>query len=160
MAVCDDHAVVISNVRPARPADVAFLAAIDAAVNASPWSPGQFQGACSGALEATESALVLEQDAGVCGFIIFSQVLDEACIHNLAVHPAQQGGGLGRALVSAALELMKQDGARCCLLEVRESNVAARGLYAQLQFRLDGVRKDYYPVHNAREDALLMSRPL
>jgi len=96
----------------------------------------------------------------VCGFIIFSKVLDEACIHNLAVHPQQRGEGFGRSLVVAALALAKQQGVRCCLLEVRESNTAARGLYEALCFQMDGIRKNYYPTATGREDALLMSRQL
>jgi ribosomal-protein-alanine N-acetyltransferase len=103
---------------------------------------------------------VLEHGDRVCGFIIFSSVLDEVCIHNLAVHPARQGEGFGRSLVVAALELAKQQGAGRCLLEVRESSTAARGLYETLSFQLDGIRKNYYPTPTGREDALLMSRQL
>ena len=136
------------------------LAAIDAAVNPSPWHPGQFEAACGGIEDKAESALVVEEEGRVCGFIIFSCVLDQACIHNIAVQPALQGRGLGRALVVAALNEMKRAGAACCLLEVRASNQAARGLYAALRFQLDGVRKNYYPAPGGREDALLMSRQL
>ena len=147
-------------VRPARPDDAELLLEIDGLVNVSPWSPGQFATACDSTMAATESVLVWEHRGRVCGFIIFSTVLDEACIHNLAVHPAQQGEGFGRKLVVAALELAQQQGAGRCLLEVRESNTAARSLYEALYFHLDGVRKNYYPAATGREDALLMSRPL
>ena len=139
---------------------MASLAAIDAAVNPSPWRPGQFEAACGGGEETTESALVLEQGDSVCGFIIFSCVLEQACVHNIAVQPALQGRGLGRSLVAAALTAMKHAGATCCQLEVRASNRAARGLYTALRFQLDGVRKNYYPAAGGREDALLMSRQL
>ncbi|RLA48394.1 MAG: ribosomal-protein-alanine N-acetyltransferase [Gammaproteobacteria bacterium] len=151
---------VSGNVRPARSGDVEFLVEIDGLVNVSPWNSRQFAAACDGAVESTESALVLEHRGRVCGFIIFSSVLDEACIHNLAVHPASQGGRFGRSFVTAALEFMEQDGARRCLLEVRESNTAARGLYEALNFQLDGIRKNYYPTSTGREDARLMSRQL
>ena len=148
------------NIRPAQPADVSSLAAIDSLVNPSPWRPGQFEQACSEPCEAGESALVLEEGGTVCGFIVFSLVLDEACIHNVAVHPGQQGKGLGRSLVAAALERLQRENVRRCLLEVRESNVAARGLYQALHFQLDGVRKNYYATAGGRENALLMSRQL
>lgn len=148
------------NIRLAQPDDVSCLVIIDALVNPSPWRAGQFAQACGAPGENTERGLVLEVDALVCGFIIFSQVLDEACIHNVAVHPEQQGRGLGRALVAAGLAMMGSSDARCCLLEVRASNAAARGLYEALGFRLDGVRKNYYPASGGREDALLMSRQL
>ena len=151
---------VSAEVRPAQPGDARSLVEIDALANVSPWSPAQFAVACDSAIEGSESVLVLEHRGQVCGFIIFSSVLDEACIHNLAVHPAQQGGGSGRSLVTAALDFMKRDGAVRCLLEVRESNTAARGLYETLSFQLDGTRKNYYPRPTGREDALLMSRKL
>ena len=148
------------NTRPGRPDDVASLAAIDTAVNPSPWRPGQFAAACGGVEDTAESALVLEQGCSVCGFIIFSCVLDQACVHNIAVKPVLQGRGMGRSLVVAALTEMKHTGATCCHLEVRASNQAARGLYNALGFQLDGVRKNYYPAAGGREDALLMSRQL
>jgi ribosomal-protein-alanine N-acetyltransferase len=151
---------VPGKIRLARPDDVAVLAVIDGLVNSSAWGASQFAAACSGVEQATESALVLETEAGVCGFIVVSRVLDEACIHNVAVHPAQQGRGMGRYLVTTALDSMRRQGACRCLLEVRASNTAARGLYGALAFELDGVRKNYYPASSGREDALLMSRKL
>jgi ribosomal-protein-alanine N-acetyltransferase len=151
---------VPGKIRLARPDDVAVLAVIDDLVNSSAWRPSQFAAACSGVEQATESALVLETEAGVCGFIVVSRVLDEVCIHNVAVHPAQQGKGMGRYLVATALDSMRRQGACRCLLEVRASNTAARGLYGALAFELDGVRKNYYPTSSGREDALLMSRKL
>jgi ribosomal-protein-alanine N-acetyltransferase len=46
------------------------------------------------------------------------------------------------------------------MLEVRESNVAARALYENNGFVIDGVRPQYYKMQQGREDALLMSRRL
>jgi len=46
------------------------------------------------------------------------------------------------------------------LLEVRESNAAARALYAAAGFAVDAERRDYYPPRDgetSRESALLMS---
>ena len=45
-------------------------------------------------------------------------------------------------------------GARAATLEVRSSNVAARGLYEGLGFAVEGVRRDYY--QHPREDALIL----
>ena len=148
------------SVRPAQPGDEAVLANIDAMVNPSAWSEAQFQGACDSEKTTPESALVVARDNEVCGFIIYSRVLDEATIHNLAVHPQRQGQGLGRLLVDRAMQAMLQQGVRRCLLEVRASNEAARGLYGATGFRLDGERKNYYPTVTGREHALLMSREL
>ena len=76
---------------------------------------------------------------------------------NIDLHPAQQRKGLGCLLLESALLKMKNDGATRCFLEVRQSNAAARRLYAGNGFELDGIRKRYYPTEDGREDALLMS---
>ena len=156
--------------RPARPGDAASLSSIDGLVSASPWSPAQFAAACgragdcgatgSGVAHGGERTLVLACAGEVCAFSVFTTVLDEASIHHFAVLPARQGKGLGRRLLRATLERMKDCGALRCLLEVRASNVAARRLYEACHFQLDGVRKNYYPAQNGPEDALLMSRRL
>ena len=145
------------DVRQARPTDAQRLAAIDADVSVSPWSKRQFTEACSEINGEIPTVLVIGRRGRVDGFIVFSQVLDEASIYNIAIHSGHQGEGMGRELLASALDEMKSSGAIRCLLEVRESNAAARNLYARYGFELDGVRKNYYPTSDGREDALLMS---
>ena len=41
-------------------------------------------------------------------------------------------------------------------LEVRPSNSAAIALYRKLGFNELGIRKDYYPAKEGREDALML----
>jgi len=151
---------VSRTIRPACPADAKGLAAIDADVSFNPWSEQQFAVVCSATGGNRELALVADEDDRLHGFVVFSQVLDEGSIHNLAVHPAQQRRGLGRLLLVSAVAQLEQADARLCLLEVRRSNKAARRLYEGNGFALDGVRKNYYPTKGGREDALLMSRAL
>jgi ribosomal-protein-alanine N-acetyltransferase len=43
---------------------------------------------------------------------------------------------------------------------VRPSNQAALGLYQQCGFNEIGVRRNYYPAENGREDALLLALSL
>jgi len=152
--------VVPRAIRPACLADAGWLAAIDAEASFNPWTERQFALVCSTTGGYRETALVVEEDEFLHGFVVFSQVLDEGSIHNIAVHPAHHRKGLGRLLLEAAVvELIRAD-ARRCLLEVRRSNKAARRLYEGSGFALDGVRKNYYPKEGGREDALLMSREL
>ena len=147
--------------KPATPGDAPALAALDSLVNPCPWSERQFGDACAAqAAAGAERALVVSTDAQALGFVVYSRVLDEACIHNIAVHPSRQGCGLGRLLLDAALRRVMGEGATRCHLEVRASNGAARALYEKLGFRLDGLRKNYYTTAAGREDALLMSLPL
>jgi ribosomal-protein-alanine N-acetyltransferase len=151
---------VLRKVRPASPADAGSLAAIDVNVNINPWNARQFAAACSEANAKEQFAMVVEESGRTVGFVVFSQVLDEASIFSIGVHFAHQRKGLGYLLLESALLKMKNDGATRCLLEVRQSNAVARRLYEGNGFKLDGIRKSYYPTQGGREDALLMSRCL
>jgi len=147
-------------VRPATAADAPALAELDRRVNPSPWSPGQFADACATGPDQSERVLVAVPGGQMQGFVVYSLVLDEACIHNIAVDPAARRSGLGGTLLAAALGEARSSGARRCLLEVRASNEAAQHLYRKHGFSQDGLRRHYYPTASGREDALLMSRPL
>ena len=142
--------------RPAESADAAALAALDSLVNASPWSEQQFSSACADK-QGLERVLLLNRGARLQGFVVYSQVLDEASILNIAVEPGSQGHGLGERLLGAALARVRDCGASRCFLELRVSNEAARGLYRKFGFTPDGLRKGYYPTASGREDAVLMS---
>ena len=63
--------------------------------------------------------------------------------------------GIGTKLVGALISRARSEAAAAILLEVRESNLAARGLYERQGFREVGRRRGYYadPV----EDAILYS---
>lgn len=145
-------------VRPAGLADVKNLADIDMQASPGPWSEAQLARACGG--EGNECAILVEHEAGTAGFVIFSCVLDEASIHNIVVGPNAQRRGFGRLLLDNALEEMRRRCVNRCLLEVRRSNIPAQALYQGRGFGLDGVRKNYYPTTEGREDALLMSLQL
>lgn len=101
--------------------------------------------------------MLLGSGTEVQGFVVYSQVLDEASIHNIAVDPDWQGNGLGEFLLSTALARVRGCGACRCFLELRVSNEVARNLYSKLGFVSDGLRKGYYPAATGREDAVLMS---
>jgi len=147
-------------VRPAQPGDAPDLAGIDLEVNVSPWSITQFEAVCAGVDGARERALVVEEAGLPVGFVVFTRVLDEACIHNIAVRLSRQRRGLGAVLLEGAMRELRREGIARCLLELRVSNGAARALYERFAFQVDGVRKDYYPAVAGREDALLMSTML
>lgn len=146
--------------RTAVPADAHVLAALDRLVNPSRWTESQFRVACSGQTDGGERAIVLDDGGQPVGFAVFSRVLDEACIHNIAVHPLRQRSGLGALLLAAVLKLVEKEGAARCFLEVRVSNLPAHRLYAKFGFKPDGIRRNYYSTTEGREDALVMSRSL
>ena len=100
------------------------------------------------------TALVVEQDGNVVGFIVGRQVDAEWEIENIAVTGAARRRGLGSRLVGELLDLARSRGGKSVFLEVRESNRAARSLYEKWAFIEVGCRKTYY--QNPPEDALVL----
>ena len=87
-------------------------------------------------------------------------VLDESELLEIAVQPAMQGRGYGKALLAQAIALARRNGAVRMFLEVRESNARARKMYTSFGFEETGRRKNYYPTEDGREDAILMTAQL
>ncbi len=94
------------------------------------------------------------------GYCLFSQVLDEAELLRIAVAPAARQRGLGAALLHHAETALKAAGVAQLFLEVRLSNRPAQQLYLSAGWQQSGRRKDYYPLADGREDALLFSHAL
>ena len=138
-------------IRMANPEDVLSIGLIERDSFADPWGSHEF----TTALGATQTIfLVAEESGAVAGYAIAVAVADEAEIMNLAVHPDRRKHGIGSRLLDAAVEEVKSRGAAQIYLEVRESNDAARRLYASRGFDEIAKRKRYYrdPV----EDALVL----
>jgi len=57
-----------------------------------------------------------------------------AIVANVVVHPDYRGRGLARALMEAALALLRQQGYAFAILQVDPANETAHGLYARLGF--------------------------
>lgn len=92
------------------------------------------------------------------GLAAFQLAGGEASLDTLAVSPAARRQGVGRGLLRSALGTLCAEGAECCFLEVRESNVPAIALYAGLGFAIVGRRPGFYRA--PAEDALVMRCPL
>ena len=105
-------------------------------------------------LPQSRTALVVEQEASVVGFIVARQMEDEWEIENIAVTGMARRRGLGSRLVGELLDLARSRGGKSVFLEVRESNRAARSLYEKWAFIEVGRRKTYYQT--PAEDALVL----
>ena len=87
----------------------------------------------------------------IAGFLVSRQVGDqEREILNVAVHPDFRRLGIASELLQT--EITSNTGVH--FLEVRESNAAARQLYARLGFQVVGARPQYY--ENPNETGIVM----
>jgi [ribosomal protein S18]-alanine N-acetyltransferase len=140
-------------IRPMTPADVATVVEIDTAAGIlSPWGPNAY---ARELLKATTFAWVAEVDGRLAGSLTMWEVVGEAEIANVAVHPDFWRQGIARALLNTAIEKAVELKFERIMLEVRASNEAAQSLYRAFGFVEDGRRRAYY-VNG--EDAVLMSR--
>lgn len=137
-------------------ADLAAAFAIEQRAHAFPWSEKTF---ASNQGERYLN-LRLDVDGTMAAFAITQVVLDEATLFNIAVDPAFQRRGLGRALLLHLIEALETRGVLTFWLEVRASNQAARALYESLGFNEATIRRNYYPTSDGREDAIIMALPL
>jgi ribosomal-protein-alanine N-acetyltransferase len=86
--------------------------------------------------------------------VIFWLVHDELHILNVATSPEHRRRGVGRALMTAAVQRGRQQGCALATLEVRKTNQPAIELYRSLGFRSVGIRPNYYVEEG--EDAVVM----
>ena len=142
-------------VRPAEPADLPRLVEIAShSATAAQWNQAEYQKLFTTEQPQSRTALVVEQDGSVGGFIVGRQADDEWEIENIAVTGSARRCGLGSRLVGELLDHVRNRGGKTVFLEVRESNRAARSLYEKWAFIEVGRRKMYY--QDPAEDALVL----
>jgi len=138
--------------RPMSARDLTTIHAIEQEAYPFPWSLGNFQDC----LESGYSCWVMEVGGEVVGYSIMMAAVGEGHILNCCVRPSWQGRGLGRHLVRRLLATAPEYGVETLYLEVRPSNAGALNLYGSLGFETIGLRRQYYPAAQGREDALVM----
>ncbi len=137
------------------PSDVPEVARIETTAFSTPWSEETFRSL----LERSGVELwVAEWGDQLAAYAILWSVLDEGELANIAVRSDLRGRGIGSSLLSRMLEVAEDSGVRSLYLEVRESNVLAREMYARRGFHEIGVRKAYY--EGPREDARVLKKSL
>lgn len=142
-------------VRDAVAADLDAICAIERASFPDPWVPAMFRAHLRPGVNAF---LVADEGARLVGYAIAHTVADVADLLNIAVHPDARGRGIGAALLDALMARCAVRGAESMTLDVRESNAAARALYASRGFIPIGRRRRYYRIPD--EDALVLQAPL
>ncbi|NET88217.1 MAG: ribosomal protein S18-alanine N-acetyltransferase [Kamptonema sp. SIO1D9] len=97
-----------------------------------------------------------DQGEQIVGIGCYWQILEEAHLTILAVHPDYQGQGFGKMLLRALLADAVKRGLERATLEVKASNTVALSLYKKFGFREAGRRRGYYQSTNG--DALILWR--
>ncbi len=137
------------NIREGTRADIPYLVTLEKECFSSPWSEKSFTDFFDSPYSV---ALVAEVDGTPRGYVGMYLISGEGEITNLAVTASYRRHGIGAMLIAA---LISTDGITRLMLDVRESNTAARSLYEKSGFKIDGRRKNFY--EKPREDAILMS---
>jgi len=101
--------------------------------------------------------LVASVDGVIVGFAIMKFRDQEAHLFLLAVQPAAQRSGVGKALLEWLEKSCRTAGMQQVRLEVRASNERAKQFYRQLGYRLVGQIAQYY---DRREAAAIMVKSL
>ncbi len=140
-------------IRPLRPDDLSGVMEIENVSFSTPWKESTFRGLM---VREDTDLLVAEQEGRVLGYAACWSVVDQAELGNVAVAPEARRAGVGRALVQAVSDAVRERGAAEVFLEVRVSNLDAQRLYRDLGFEVVGRRTSYYT--RPLEDALVMRR--
>ena len=85
-----------------------------------------------------------EEDGRLVGYGFFTCLYEVADLDRIAVSPDLRGKGVGRRILTALCDAARDLGAERMMLEVRESNTPAIGLYESAQFIRISERKKYY----------------
>jgi ribosomal-protein-alanine N-acetyltransferase len=133
------------------------IADIEKGSFSDPWSREAFISSATSPLTDITVALSYEGSVpSVCGYSVTVSVPPECEILNIAVAKDQRRKGIAELLMKDIAERASKRGCDTLMLEVRESNLAARALYEKIGFEAVGIRKAYYRYPT--EDAILMDR--
>ena len=145
-----------TRLRPLAVADLDAIMEIEQRAYIFPWSKGIFRDC----LRVGYCCWCYEYVDRIEGYGVMSVAAGESHILNLTVRPESQRQGIGRKLMTHFLQLASRHNADMVLLEVRPSNRAAISLYRKCGFNEIGVRSNYYPAADGREDALIFAHSL
>ena len=110
-------------------------------------------------VQQKQSVCFAAEKAGhILGYLLVYHAADEAEIARIAVQKEARRQGAAGKLMQALEHYCEEHKMEKLLLDVRESNEAARSFYTKNGFVEDGIRQGFYV--NPSEDAVLMSRQL
>ena len=136
-------------------ADIRQVLTLEKQCFSCPWNEKQFNLAFD---QQIFNIFGLREQRRLLAYLSLYHTGEEMEILNLAVAPERRRQGLGERLLGLVMKIGRNMGIAQVFLEVRESNIAARNLYAKFGFKQLGVRSKYYPDNG--EDALVLGADL
>ncbi len=136
--------------------DLDYVIAIEESVYPFPWTRGIFHDC----LNIGYVCRVLLHKEKIIAYSIISVAADESHLLTIVVAKGEQRKGYGKKMLDEMIRVAKIHAANIMYLEVRASNKAAIQLYHDNGFNELGVRNNYYPAENGREDALVFALEL
>ena len=149
-----DVAHTVPVLRPMTLCDIPSVQKLERRAYQFPWGAKVFLDC----LLAQYQCWVAELGTRIVGYGIMSTAAEESHVLNLCVDPNFHKKGYGSQIVRFLSDTAAALYMRRMLLEVRPSNQAALALYLATGFKQIGIRKNYYPTVNGREDALVLSK--
>ena len=142
-------------VRELKVEDSAAVAEMEQQIFSDPWS----EKSVMETVQQKQSVCFAAEKAGhLLGYLLVYHAADEAEIARIAVQKEARRQGAAGKLMQALEHYCEEHKMEKLLLDVRESNEAARSFYTKNGFVEDGIRQGFYV--NPSEDAVLMSRQL
>lgn len=142
-------------VRELKVEDSAAVAEMEQQIFSDPWS----EKSVMETVQQKQSVCFAAEKAGhLLGYLLAYHAADEAEIARIAVQKEARRQGAAGKLMQALEHYCEEHKMEKLLLDVRESNEAARSFYTKNGFVEDGIRQGFYT--NPSEDAVLMSRQL
>ncbi len=142
--------------RPMENDDLPQVCKIEQRSAEHPWQPVHF----ADSLRSGYLCELVQHNGLTVGHCVMMVVCGEASILILTVNKEFQRQGIGKRLLQHMIKQALQMNCETILLEVRRSNARAFNLYLNEGFSEIGVRKNYYPMGNTREDAIVMAMEL
>jgi ribosomal-protein-alanine N-acetyltransferase len=135
--------------------DLAEVAALESRAFPIPWKREYFASEIGAPFRFNRVAR--DASGALAGYVFCSWAAGEIHVNKIATSEAWRRKGVARALMDEVLGLGARVGTEEIYLEVRPSNGAARGFYAELGFSEAGRRPGYYLDG---EDAMVMIKRL
>ena len=135
--------------------DSAAVAEMEQQIFSDPWSEKSVMETVQ---QKQSVCFAAEKAEHLLGYLLAYHAADEAEIARIAVQKEARRQGAAGKLMQALEHYCEEHKMEKLLLDVRESNEAARSFYTKNGFVEDGIRQGFYV--NPSEDAVLMSRQL